>query len=97
MYLLVVGDVYGADNAGNLGAEWRQVAANIGIVGNLFHLAALPGIPVPGNGNHDRESEQHNQNRREVFLPTRGRCCCCVLFFARRFRLRCRCWRGERE
>ena len=62
MHLLIVGDVYRANNAGNLGAKWREVAANVSVVGSLFRLAAFPGVPVPGDSNQDGESEQHNQN-----------------------------------
>ena len=88
MHLLIVRDVYAPNDAGNLGAERGEVAANVSVVGNLFRFAAFPGIPVPGNGNQDRESEQYNQDRRDVSLPTRGRLSCALLF-ARQFRLRC--------
>src|SRR5271165_5409524 len=57
VYLLIVGDVNRADNAGNLGAKRGEVAANVSVVGNLFRLAAFPGIPVPGNSNQEGESE----------------------------------------
>src|SRR5271157_3486569 len=67
VYLLVIGDRYISDNAGNLGAEWGKVAANIGVIGDLVNLAALPGIPVSSNGNNDSDSEQHYQNGSQVF------------------------------
>ena len=69
VHLLIVRDVYFADNAGNLRAERGKIAADVSVVGNLFRFAAFPGIPVSGNGNQDSESEQDDQDRRDVFLP----------------------------
>ena len=82
MDLLIVGDVYCANNAGNLGAERREIASNVSVIGFLFRFAAFPGIPVPGNGDQDGESEQYNQNRRDVSLPTGSRLCCRLWLFA---------------
>jgi hypothetical protein len=70
VYLLIVGNAYTLNDSGHLRTEWGEVAANIGIVGNLFEMATFPGIPVPEQGNQDGQSEEYDQHRRKVFLPT---------------------------
>ena len=70
VYLLIVGDGYTSNDSGHLRTERREIAANISIVSNLFDMATFPGIPVPGNGNQDSQSEEYDQNGRKVFLPT---------------------------
>ncbi len=70
VYLLIVGNVYTSNDSGHLRAERGQIAANIGIVGNLFEMATFPGIPVPGQGNQDSQSKEYDHYRRNVFQPT---------------------------
>src|SRR6516164_6873640 len=57
VHLLIVRDPYVPDNGGNFGAEGREVAANIGVIGDLLDLAAFPGIPLLGDRNENRYSE----------------------------------------
>jgi hypothetical protein len=70
VYLLIVGNGYISNDSGHLRTERGEIAANIGIVGNLFNMATFPGIPVPGQGNQDSQTEKYDQHRRNVFLPT---------------------------
>jgi hypothetical protein len=70
VYLLIVGDAYTLDDSGHLRTEGGEIAANISIVGNLFNMATFPGIPVPGHGNQDSQSEEYDQHGRKVILPT---------------------------
>src|SRR5277367_883493 len=49
VHRLIIGNVNTSNYPGYLRTEWREIAANVGVVGNLFRLAAFPGIPFPGN------------------------------------------------
>ena len=49
MDLLIVRDVNGANNTGNLGAERGEVAANVCVICNLVRFTSFPRIPVPGD------------------------------------------------
>src|SRR5208337_4973103 len=90
VYLLVIGDSYVADNAGNFGTEWCEVAANIGVIGDLVNLTALPGIPVSSNGNNDSDSEQHYQYGSQVLYPLGATLGCILPCVWRRLGGRCR-------
>jgi hypothetical protein len=60
MYLLIVGNGHTLNDSGHLRTERGEIAANIGIVGNLFEMATFPGIPVPDQGNQDGQSEEYD-------------------------------------
>ena len=57
VYLLIIGDGYISNYAGNFRTERGEIAANISVIGNLFDVPAFPGVPVPGNSDQDSESE----------------------------------------
>src|SRR5271165_7565994 len=57
VHRLIIGNGYASDDPGYLRTEWREIAANVGIVGNLFRVAPFPGIPFSGNSDQDGQSE----------------------------------------
>jgi hypothetical protein len=57
VHALIVRHLHVSHNASNFCAEGREIAAYKGIVGNLFDLASLPGIPIA------RERDQHGHGK----------------------------------
>src|SRR6267154_3715308 len=103
-HLLIVRDVYGANDAGNLGAQRSEISPYVGIICYLVDSAALPGIPISGEGDDQSGSEEEHSYGREIAEPLRlGGGCRWALRFSRVRRSRrrhgsrrCRCYRGHR-
>src|SRR5258705_2268945 len=71
VHLLIVRDVYCANDTGNLGAEWSEIASDVGVVSDLVDSPALPGIPISGEGDDQNGSEEEYSYGREIAEPLR--------------------------
>ena len=69
VYLLVVADLYLANQARDLGTQRRDISAYKGIIGALFNATSLPGIPVVSDCEDDGHRPYNYKNRSSVFLP----------------------------
>src|SRR5216684_2885098 len=70
-HLLIVRDVYCANDTGNLGAEGSEIASDVGVVSDLVDSPALPGIPISGEGDDQSGSEEEHSYGREIAEPLR--------------------------
>src|SRR6266404_1037500 len=71
VHLLIVRDVYRANDAGNLGAQRSEISPYVGIICYLVDSPALPGIPISGEGDDQRGSEEEHSYGREIAEPLR--------------------------
>src|SRR5712671_5926984 len=71
VHLLIVRDVYRANDTGNLGAQRSEISSYVGIICYLVDSPALPGIPITGEGDDQRGSEEEHSYGCEVAEPLR--------------------------
>ena len=67
---LVVVHLYFANDAGDLRAEWSEIALNVCVVGCLLDLCAFPAIPIARNCDNDRRGQRDDNHRGPVLLPS---------------------------
>ena len=70
MDLLIVADVDRTHDPRDFGAQRCKIAANIGVVRDLFRFAALPGIPVARKRNQNGKRQQNNHQGSYEFFPS---------------------------
>src|SRR5690348_3771463 len=89
VYWLKVGHMHCAYDASHLGAQRRDIAADVSIISYLYDLAALPRIPVTSDGDENCHGERHNkEGSQELFPSPSARRSGCRLFAFWRQRLR---------
>src|SRR5258706_4651436 len=104
VYSLKVGHMNRAHDASHLGAQRRNIAADVCIISFLFDVPAFPPIPVASDGEENCQGECHNKERSHVLFPSDtvagiGRRL--VAFWRQRLRHRgggfSRFWRGRHQ
>lgn len=69
--LLIVVHFYFPNQARNRCAQRCEIAANVGVVSNLFDVAPFPRIPVASDGHDHSDCQKKNDQRRPKLLPRR--------------------------
>jgi hypothetical protein len=57
------------DKTGHFGAEGREIAPNVRIVGDLFESSSLPRAPVARDGDNDGQGQPDHQRGSAVLPP----------------------------
>jgi len=70
-HLLIVRDVYRANDAGNFGTQRSEISPHIRIICYLVDSPALPGIPISGERDDQSGSEEEHSYGREIAEPLR--------------------------
>src|SRR5712672_2631543 len=71
VHLLIIRNMYRANDAGNLGAQRSEISPHVRIICYLVDSPALPGIPISGEGDDQRGSEEKHSYGREIAEPLR--------------------------
>src|SRR6267378_319420 len=71
VHLLIVRNMYRANDAGNLGAQRSEISPHVRIICYLVNSPTLPGIPISGEGDDQSGSEKEHSYGREIAEPLR--------------------------
>src|SRR5467141_3187045 len=71
VHLLIIRNMYRANDAGNLGAQRSEISPHVRIICYLVNSPTLPGIPISGEGDDQSGSEKEHSYGREIAEPLR--------------------------